>query len=246
MVSFLDVGQGDATLIQLDGDAVLVDTGPPDGPILERLGEARVKRLDALFLTHAEADHEGAAPAVIAAYTPAAGRRRRRRLATRRPARAAAAPRGGARAPSRRGGPGDRRRRPALRVLWPPPRDRLAPDGNPNDHALVARLDAGGVLDAADRRRREQRHRTRCALEPVDVLKVAHHGSADPGLPELLKRLQPADRGDRGRPRTTRYGHPTPSTLAGAQRRGADASCAPTSDGTVRLHVAGDRMWVQR
>ena len=69
-MSFLDVGQGDATLIQLDRTAVLVDTGPPDGPILRRLREAGVKRLDALMLTHAEADHEGAAPAVIRAFAP--------------------------------------------------------------------------------------------------------------------------------------------------------------------------------
>src|SRR5262249_30700062 len=39
VVSFLDIGQGDATLIQLDRTAVLVDTGPPDGPILARLRE---------------------------------------------------------------------------------------------------------------------------------------------------------------------------------------------------------------
>ena len=39
-VSFLDIGQGDATLIQLGGTSVLVDTGPPDGPILKRLDEA--------------------------------------------------------------------------------------------------------------------------------------------------------------------------------------------------------------
>ena len=69
-VSFLDIGQGDATLIELDGTTVLVDTGPPDGPILERLEQAGVKRLDALMLTHAEADHEGAAPAVIARHRP--------------------------------------------------------------------------------------------------------------------------------------------------------------------------------
>ena len=47
VVSFLDVGQGDATLLQKDGVAVLVDTGPPGGPILRRLDEAGVKRLDA-------------------------------------------------------------------------------------------------------------------------------------------------------------------------------------------------------
>ena len=32
-ITFLDVGQGDATLIQWRRSAILVDTGPPDGPI---------------------------------------------------------------------------------------------------------------------------------------------------------------------------------------------------------------------
>src|SRR5205807_4142415 len=55
-MSFLDVGQGDATLVQRDGRAILVDTGPPDGPIMQRLREAGVRRLDVLVLTHAQAD----------------------------------------------------------------------------------------------------------------------------------------------------------------------------------------------
>ncbi len=65
VVSFLDVGQGDATLLQKDGVAILVDTGPPDGPILRRLAEADVERLDALVITHAQSDHEGAALRVL-------------------------------------------------------------------------------------------------------------------------------------------------------------------------------------
>ena len=42
VVSFLDVGQGDATLLQRGAASVLVDTGPPGGPILRRLDEAGV------------------------------------------------------------------------------------------------------------------------------------------------------------------------------------------------------------
>ena len=37
VVSFLDVGQGDATLVQRDGALDAVDTGPPGGPIVARL-----------------------------------------------------------------------------------------------------------------------------------------------------------------------------------------------------------------
>ena len=44
VVSFLDVGQGDATLLQFGGASVLVDTGPPEGPVVKRLDEAGVKR----------------------------------------------------------------------------------------------------------------------------------------------------------------------------------------------------------
>ncbi len=68
-------------------------------------------------------------------------------------------------------------------ILWPPARApgwRAA--GNPNDSALVARLEAGGLsmLLAADA---ESGVTAPLPLEPVDVLKVAHHGSADPGFP---------------------------------------------------------------
>ena len=70
VVSFLDVGQGDAVLLQERGVSVLFDTGPPGGPVLTRLAQAGVGRLDVLVLTHAEADHEGMALAVIRAHRP--------------------------------------------------------------------------------------------------------------------------------------------------------------------------------
>src|SRR5204862_951443 len=67
-VSFLDIGQGDATLVQHDGAAVLVDAGPPDGPILARLRTAGVRSIDVLVVTHAQADHEGGTAAVLSRY----------------------------------------------------------------------------------------------------------------------------------------------------------------------------------
>jgi competence protein ComEC len=82
------------------------------------------------------------------------------------------------------------------------------------------------------------------ALEPVDVLKVAHHGSADPGLPALLKRLRPrvaAIEVGRG----NRYGHPTAATLA-ALKQAVPTVLRTDRDGTIRLHALGGRLWVQR
>ena len=51
------------------------------------------------------------------------------------------------------------------------------------------------------------------ALTPVEVLKVAHHGSADEGLRPLLERLRPLAaviHVGAGNP----YGHPAASTLS--------------------------------
>jgi competence protein ComEC len=73
-VDFLDVGQGDATLLTFpDGSHWLVDAaGNPDGahdvgehlvvPVLRALG---VRRLDTLVLTHPDPDHVGGMPAVV-------------------------------------------------------------------------------------------------------------------------------------------------------------------------------------
>jgi competence protein ComEC len=45
-MTVLDVGQGDAVLLQEPGHAVLVDTGPPDGEVVDRLREGRAASLD--------------------------------------------------------------------------------------------------------------------------------------------------------------------------------------------------------
>ncbi|MDP5033872.1 MAG: ComEC/Rec2 family competence protein, partial [Solirubrobacteraceae bacterium] len=64
-LSFLDVGQGDATLVQSGGHAVLVDSGPPGGGVVERLREEGIEELDLLVATHAQADHLGAADEIL-------------------------------------------------------------------------------------------------------------------------------------------------------------------------------------
>jgi len=242
VVSFLDVGQGDATLIQLGATAVLVDTGPPDGPILTRLEQAHVKRLDALFLTHAEADHEGAAQAVIREYAPrlvvdgGAGWNSpvQRALPT-----ALAAIRTRAVTPAA----GQTIAVGGLRfaILWPAQDGRH--EGNPNDHAIVTRLTHGhfSLLLTADAESNVTRPLN---LAPVDVLKVAHHGSVDAGLPLLLDRLKPRLAAiEVGRDNS--YGHPTKSTLDALKRR-VPTVVRTDEDGTVRLRVSGDRLVVQR
>ncbi len=262
-ISFLDIGQGDATLIQHGRAAVLVDTGPPDGPILERLRAAGVRRLDLLVTTHAALDHDGAAATVldeIPVATVLDGEEAR--AATEAPAGAPppatlstgpfgaratasiatlAARRRVTRTPSDAGqllrvGPLQ------LRVLWPrrdPPAQRGA---EPNDRATVIHLRDGDfdMLLTADA---ESNVTAGLELPVVDALKVAHHGSDDPGLPGLLRRLRPRVAVISCGARNL-YGHPTPATVA------ALAAAVPIvrrtdRDGTVRLRVHGGRMSVE-
>jgi competence protein ComEC len=122
-----------------------------------------------------------------------------------------------------------------LEVLWPPP-VLLAedpPDTDPNALALVirARWRDFTMLLTAD----AEAETTPLDPGPIDVLKVAHHGSDDAGLGPLLDRIRPrlavisvgAD---------NPYGHPTPGTLATLA-----AHHVPTLrtdlDGTVEIDV---------
>jgi competence protein ComEC len=228
--------------LQKDGVAVLVDTGPPGGPILRRLAEAGVKRLDALVLTHAQTDHEGAALAIL--------RRVPARLIVN----------GGAGWPSavQDGLPDAARgaRRIAahagqvlalggirMRLLWPPPPGPgFRPEGDPNDRAVVAHVQSGDfdLLLPADA---ETNVTAALPLPRVEALKVAHHGSADEGLAAMLERTQPEFAAiEVGRDNT--YGHPAPSTLSAL--RTVPHVYRTDRDGTVRLRVSGGEMRVER
>ncbi len=233
-VTFLDVGQGDATLVQDNRIAILVDTGPPDGDVVGRLRRAGVRRLDLLVVTHAESDHAGGAADVLRKLEVRAFLDGSDGVA-RPPAQAAAA------AAAERG---VRRLVPdagavlrlgaiALRILHPraEPATRHA-GADPNERAIVAEIQAAGtrVLLPADA---ESPVTVPLHLTgPVDVLKVAHHGSSDPGLPALLAAVQPRIAvicvGD-----DNRFGHPAPQTLGAL--RGVPTVLRTDRDGTVRL-----------
>jgi competence protein ComEC len=244
VVSFLDIGQGDATLLQRNGASALVDTGPPDGPILQRVAAAGVRRLDALVLTHAQADHEGAALSVMRRFRPrlvldgGAGWPTPVQRGLAEAARTAHSRLVAAHAGEALDLGGIR-----LRVLWPPPPPTdFRPDGDPNERAVVAIASAAGfdLLLTADA---ESDVTLPLELPHVEALKVAHHGSADEGLPLLLHRLTPAVAAiEVGRHNS--YGHPAPATLA--ELRGVADVVRTDRDGTVRLHVRAGRMWLER
>lgn len=69
-VHFLDVGQGDATLVVNGEHAMLIDTGTDDcGTKLQLyLNKQGIERLDYLVLTHTDADHIGSADVIITKF----------------------------------------------------------------------------------------------------------------------------------------------------------------------------------
>lgn len=70
-VIFLDIGQGDASLIKFgNGQKMLVDCGP-DRQILGKLGEYLSffdRTIDYMLVTHPDGDHYGGCPAVLQRY----------------------------------------------------------------------------------------------------------------------------------------------------------------------------------
>ena len=59
-IHFLDIGQGDAELIQLPGgETILIDSGDRGSPAVELLKKYGVKELDLIIATHPHADHIG-------------------------------------------------------------------------------------------------------------------------------------------------------------------------------------------
>lgn len=61
----VDVGHGNATVVEHDGGCVVIDAGPGD-TLNAFLGERGIGRIVALLLSHADADHIGGALALIA------------------------------------------------------------------------------------------------------------------------------------------------------------------------------------
>jgi competence protein ComEC len=214
-ITIFDVGQGDSTLIQVPGGAILVDQGPPEARVAERLDRMGVRRLDALVMTHPSRDNIGGAKDVLerleiglvldpglpfenpyGAPVIAAARARGIRVAT------------------VRAGQVFRLGQLRVRVLWPD--GSASPGDDPNDHATVL-LASYGDVDALLPADAESNVTTRIRPPPVELLKVAHHGSADSQLAALLELVRPriaiisvGAEND--------YGHPARSTLAALAR----------------------------
>ncbi|MDL2344418.1 DNA internalization-related competence protein ComEC/Rec2 [Deinococcus sp. MIMF12] len=223
-LAFLDVGQGDSTLIRSRGLEVLVDGGGSVGsdydvgtrtvvPALRALG---VRSLDVVVATHADTDHIEGLPGVLRAMpvgelwigqrktddpelTELLGAARERGVPVREVRRGDRLEAGGVR----------------LTVLWPPGRLWSTED---NDNSVALTLESGdfraallGDLAAWGE--------AQLGVGDLDFLKAAHHGSRHSTGEALLRESTPADvLISVGR---NTYGHPHPDVLERVRAVGA-------------------------
>ncbi|MFF5359553.1 ComEC/Rec2 family competence protein [Streptomyces scabiei] len=244
-----DVGQGDATVLAAgEGAGVVVDVGP-DPVLADRcLTALGITEIPLVVLTHFHADHVMGLPGVLRGRAVGAIAA----TAFEEPAEQAAFVREEAaarRIPLTRAVAGEERRTGSLtwRVLWPPG-DAPTPDG-PNDASVTMLVRSAGLtlLLLGDLEPPGQRELARspdaAALGAVDVLKVAHHGSAyqDPGLiramaPRLALISVGAD---------NPYGHPAPGTVA-ALRAGGATVLRTDEDGAIAVAGTAKELLVAR
>lgn len=72
-IYFLDVGQGDASIIiSLSGQVAMIDSGPDESLILNHLKNLHISHIDLLIASHAHGDHITGMDKIIAQYKPKA------------------------------------------------------------------------------------------------------------------------------------------------------------------------------
>ena len=254
-ITVLDVGQGDAILVEgSSGGRLLIDGGPDPDRLLVAL-DARLppwdRRLDAVILSHPHEDHVGGLARLLDRYRV----RRVFEPGTRGPGPGYAAwlerlgrPGG----PQRRGlAAGDRVDvdEIAMTVLWP-----IAgqiplepPDGgtgiNNVSIVLLGRVGTSRFLLAGDVEQDIDPHLLAAGLPRLDLLKVAHHGSKTATTQAFVDAVRPrvaiASAGA-GNP----YGHPTRQTIDRLKAAGATVYRTDL-DGSVSVTFGRDGMAVR-
>ncbi|MGB3053150.1 MAG: DNA internalization-related competence protein ComEC/Rec2 [Polyangiales bacterium] len=256
-VSFVDVGQGDATLIDLpDGQLLLIDTGQggrhPAARELRALLDARRRsRIDVLAITHGHPDHYGGLRDLVGEIEIGEiwlnGQLVTEELDGAMAQLLSSAMAHGSRlrfAPelcdtTRHFGGA------VLEVLWPCPRYDAAFGLNDNSIALRLVYGRRSFLFTGD-----LEHEAELALvaagriQPADVLQVGHHGSRTSTSPVLVAAVRPSfaviscGAGNR-------YGHPSPAVIARLREAGASVFRTDLRGGVI-IATDGEQLEIRR
>ncbi len=247
-----DVGQGESALLRLpDGGHILIDTGgrlrSGDTAMarwtLPALRATGVRRVQALVLTHFDSDHSAGLQPALAALSPreiwipcglpAAAQQRIAHLAERHESRLRSWCRGQA---EKQGG------------AWI---EALAPEANlqprnDNKGSLVLRVSWEGhsLLLTGDLEAQGERWLTAGGLQPVQVLKVAHHGSRGSSGEWFLRRARPRVALISAGMRNP-WGHPHRETLERLRRAGVWV-LSTSRGGSVRVRLALGTLRMER
>ena len=249
-VTFLDVGQGDAILIEGPaGHHILVDGGPSGEAVTSALGRHLPfydQRLDLLVLTHPQADHLGGLPAVLDRYDvggvlvspvqagSAFYRAWREALDT-------------ADVPyveARRSQWADLGSGASLTVLGPSPALFPVDEDEGNEASVVLKVTMGcvAILLTGDIGAQGEADLIRNGTNlQAAVLKLAHHGSDTSTSPQFVARVRPVvDVISVGA--NNRYGQPAPDVL---DRLQGDLILRTDRHGDITVSTDGQHLWVK-
>ncbi len=218
-IVFLDVGQGDAVLVQgSQGETILIDGGPDSRVLVDKLRSYGIRSLDVLVLSHPHSDHiDGTLdmarlwPIGLCVHNGDATSGNLESLmdilAERRtPVRSVAA--------------GDLLQVGELKLTVISPGTLDEERGN--DNALVIRMEVDGISlllagDIGEMRERELMDAG--AMLRSDMLKVPHHGGSSPANEDFFRAVKPV-LGFIQVGEDNSFGHPALSTLKYLQRTG--------------------------
>jgi len=239
-IYFLDVGQGDASIIITPDDrVVMIDSGPNESLVLSYLQNLGISHIDLLIATHAHADHITGMDKIIAKYKSKAfidpgiphttatyqrmitaidkyninyyeGISRKINLGS-------------------------------LTLTILPPANPLIGESELNNNSVVVRLDFKDFSclftgDIEKEREGQLLTESRSNLN-VDILKVGHHGSSSSSSPLFIKAVGPkiavicCGQGNK-------YGHPHQETIALLQNLGIE-TYRTDLNGTILIKTDG-------
>lgn len=187
-IAACDVGQGDGLIIRSAGQIAVIDVGRNPQPMIRCLEQLGISRVDLLVLTHFDKDHVGGLSSVLGKVSHAiVGKPENtedQELLEQLSDSGAEVIRGHR---GMKGQIGEAR----WEVLWPDGKHPLMDTGNPGSVTMLVTFSQFNALFLGDLGRESQLALLNSTYLPhVDVVKVAHHGSADQSA-TLYEQIQP-------------------------------------------------------